>query len=528
MMNEGCKMVIWAVVIFTVSSVRGQNLTDGLEKFTNNLLQNLESTSESNFVVSPYSIHSVLTGLLVGSGGQTRQELEQMLGVNGGFNTVNSYRDIVSGLGAGESKVQVANMMALATGFKPKPNYSLTVGDAFGNDIIELNFGDREDSAREINEYVADKTAGKIKELLSPDELDPSTRMILINAVYFKGVWKQQFNQEDTFPSQFSSPKGLVDTQFMSLEANLRVLDDSDSQLEILELPYADNSKSMIFVLPKPDTLTTDLTARISGIKLDRLRALSARKTVVTIPRFTMKYQSPLKEKITFLGAPTVFSQGANLSGISNEPLFASDAVHQAFIEVNEVGTEAAAATAVQVGFRRAERKRQFFADRPFLFLVHDFDQGVTLFAGKVVDPSSSVLITRSASIQVPQAENSLALQGASEVNRNTRLCSKYLRDFPNSLDNSQICRKVAQERQFFDWLKDNRVLCSESEDLFNEFMSANCGQVWCEKVAKLKNNIWTNNKRERCGSNQVVADKQFCKNTENRITTIEYLNCQL
>jgi len=534
-MNESCKMVFWTFVIITVGSVRCQNLRDGLADFNNKLLQNLESTSDSNFVVSPYSIHSVFTGLLVGSRGRTRQELEQMLGVNGGVNTVNGYQEITRGLGAGESKVQVANLMALASGFKPKLNYRQTLQDAFGNDIKELNFGNGQASAREISGYVADKTVGKIDELLSPDEIDPLTRMILVNAVYFKGDWKKPFNQEDTFTNQFSSPDGLVDTQFMSLEADLHLLEDADRQLEILELPYKDESKSMIFVLPKAGSSTTDLTSRLNGLDLSRLRTLSAQKTVVTIPRFTMKYQTPLKEKIETLGAPTVFSEGADLSGISNEPLYASDAVHQAFIEVNEVGTEAAAATAIQVGFRRAQKKKQFFADRPFLFLVHDFDQDVTLFAGKVVNPSSSVIINRSAAIQVPQQGNSIASEGASKVNK-AGPCAKYLRDFPNSLDNFKVCRRVAEEGQFLDWLRSNRQLCEESQDIFTNFTSRNCGRVWCDKIANIKtkpnqtkSDIWSKDIRDRCGPNQLEADKQFCKNTQNKINAKIHLNnCQV
>merc|ERR1712215_235398 len=107
------------------------------------------------------------------------------------------------------------------------------------------------------------------------------------------------------------------------------------------------------------------------------------------------KYQTYLKEKIKNLGADDVFSQTANLNGISNQPLFASEGVHQAFIEVNEEGTEAAAATAVVVGLRTARRKRQFFANRPFLFMVYDFNLNVPLFAGKVSDPSNQILIQR-------------------------------------------------------------------------------------------------------------------------------------
>merc|ERR1712014_221324 len=134
---------------------------------------------------------------------------------------------------------------------------------------------------------------------------------------------------------------------------------------------------------------------RISGINLAEIKNLPRLDTIVTIPKFNMKYQTYLKDKMKNLGASDIFSQSANLRGISDLPLYATEGVHQAFIEVNEEGTEAAAATAVVVGLRTARRKRQFFANRPFLFMVYDFNHNVPLFAGKVSDPSNQVLIQR-------------------------------------------------------------------------------------------------------------------------------------
>merc|ERR1712106_67796 len=167
--------------------------------------------------------------------------------------------------------------------------------------------------------------------------------------------------------------------------------------VEILELPYADPSKSMLFILPSDNTNTNDTASRIAGINLADIRRQPQVDTIVTIPKFNMKYQTYLKEKIKNLGADDDFSQSANLQGISDQPLAATEGVHQAFIEVNEEGTEAAAATAVVVGLRTARRKRQFFANRPFLFMVYDFSHNIPLFAGKVADPSNLVLIQRPA-----------------------------------------------------------------------------------------------------------------------------------
>merc|ERR1711974_495846 len=169
-------------------------------------------------------------------------------------------------------------------------------------------------------------------DLLADDDVDGLTRMVLINAVYFKANWQLAFNAEETFESSFNSPEGSVNTQYMSREADVRMLVDRERELQILELPYEDPNRSMLIVLPK----------------------------------FKLKFKTYLKQQMEQLGVRDLFGLTADLSGISNEALSASEAVHQAFIEVNEEGTEAAAATAAVVGLRTAQqRKREFFADRP-------------------------------------------------------------------------------------------------------------------------------------------------------------------
>jgi len=237
--------------------------------------------------------------------------------------------------------------------------------------------------------------------------------------------------------------------------------------------------------------------------------------TVVTIPKFTLKYQTPLKDKFSRLGAERVFSTAANLSRIADLPLYVSGGIHQAFIEINEEGTEAAAATAVQVGLRTARRRRQFFADRPFLFNIYDFAHNVSLFAGKVVDPSKPVLIQRKASL--PQQEV------AQTSTKSNKTCGKLLRDFPNALDNFKICRKVAEEGKFLDWLRNNRQLCEESQDLYDNFMQEECGTVWCKVAAGRKKEEWEEEKRKGV---EVESNKQECKNVENKIKASSYLNC--
>merc|ERR1712130_902190 len=355
---------------------------------------------------------------------------------------VEQYRILGQGL-SGEGFKQ-ANLLAVANSFKPKREYRTSLNNGFRSDIREFDFASNSlGSVQEINRYVEEVTNEKIKDLLADDDVDGLTRMVLINAVYFKANWQFAFNAEETFESSFNSPEGSVSTQYMSREADVRMLVDNERQLQILELPYEDSNRSMLIVLPNAGTSTNDLVQRLDGLDLASIRSNGRLATPsIFIPKFKLKFKTYLKQQMEQLGVRNLFTRTADLSGISNEALSASEAVHQAFIEVNEEGTEAAAATAAVVGLRTAQqRKREFFADRPFLFVVYDFAHGVTLFAGKVVNPNNAnVIQTRAALIQEPAIPASPAVAAPSA---NSAVCSKMFRDFPNSLDNSAICNKV-------------------------------------------------------------------------------------
>merc|ERR1711994_602537 len=432
------------------------SLQSGQQQFMNRLLQQIESNTTTNFVLSPHSIHSVFSQLLQGSGGRTKEELESLLGVRASDSLVEHYKILGQGL-VGDGFKQ-ANLLAVANSFKPKIGFRTNLNSGFQSDIREFDFGSNSlASIQEINKYVEDVTNQKIKDLLANDDVDGLTRMVLINAVYFKATWQFAFNADESFEAGFNSPEGSVNVQYMSREADVRMLVDQERQMEILELPYEDPNRSMLIVLPNAGTSTQDLVQRLGGLDLASIRANGKlAKTSIFIPKFKLKFKTYLKQQMEALGMRDLFAQSANLTGISDEALSASEAVHQAFIEVNEEGTEAAAATAAVVGLRTAQqRKREFFADRPFLFAVYDFAHGVTLFAGKVVNPNNDVVIqTRSALTQETAQAASPSVAAA-----NSEVCSKMFRDFPNSLDNSNICNKVESEGKKLDWLRKNRAL---------------------------------------------------------------------
>merc|ERR1712038_983495 len=507
------------------------SLQSGQQQLMTRLLQQIESNTTTNFVLSPHSIHSVFSQLLQGSGGRTKAELENLLGVTASDSLVEQYRILGQGLSGQDFKQ--ANLLAVANNFNPKREYRFSLNKGFQSEIREFNFGSKSrESVQEINQFVENATNQKIKDLLEDGDVNVDTRMVLVNAVYFKANWQFAFNAEETFEWRFNSPVGNINTQYMRMGEDLRMLVDKERQLQILELPYEDPNRSMLIVLPNAGTSTHNLVERLDGLDLASIRTNGKlAMTSIFIPKFKLKFKTYLKQQMEQLGVVDVFARSADLSGISNEALSASEAVHQAFIEVNEEGTEAAAATAAVVGLRTAQqRTRQFFADRPFLFAVYDFAHGVTLFAGKVVNPNNDVVIqTRSALTQEPAQAASPSVPAA-----NSEVCSKMFRDFPNSLDNSNICNKVETEGKKLDWLRKNRALCEESRDFFDNFMSKSCGSAWCDHAAPQLDDWFAESTSSGIGGCQgvegrveSVATKRRCKTVKNKLKAAEFLQCR-
>jgi len=386
------KIFVLVCIIYSINAqspfANTLDVSNGIRQFTKSFLIDFEESSQSNFVFSPYSIHSVFSQLLFGSKGNTKTQLQRLLSLTPSDRTISQYRLLSSNLRSGSAQLLIANELALAQGFKPKSSYLQSLGNEYR--IAEYDFAnDRANSVKKINDNVLQKTRGLIKDLLLEQDVDELTQMILINAIYFKAQWKTAFNPDDTFVGTFNSPvSGNVNVSFMTMDAKVRIIETDN--LTILELPYADETMSMIIVLPKQG-LTSTISSKLEDIDIADLKQAPLIEASITIPKFNMKYQTYLKEKMSNLGVTDLFGSRADLSGISDAPLYVSNGVHQVNIDVNEEGSEAAAATAVVVGVRTLTRKKQFYADRPFLFMIHDFQNNITLFAGKVVDPTNLI-----------------------------------------------------------------------------------------------------------------------------------------
>lgn len=454
-------------VFLTWTGVSAHDVQSAIRQFTNKVLIETEESTNSNFVLSPFSIHSAFSMVLLGSDGRTRTQLEEVLGT-GSNTTLEGYTELNGNLldqqNEVEAELKVANKLFSAQGFSAKESYREKLGIGFQSDFEEKDFGGRRsESVRE------------------------------------------------------------VDARFMTLETNLRILDDVTNKLKVLELPYLAPNKSMLIILPNEGENTDNITHTLQNINLSALLQERSLPTRVFIPRFKMRYQTSLKTPFNNLGATDLFEPSlANLTGMSDEELYVTDGIHQAFIEVNEEGTEAAAATAVIVGLRSARRVRTFVADRPFLFMVYDFTENITLFAGKLVNPSTS---------------NSQAVQGRSGQRQDTtttsprQRCRGYLSDFSNALANTEICDKARDDT---DWLgrrsrsntATNGQLCERSQDVVNTFQRNKCKTRWCDKytdVKKVREEQWTTRCRGEVPSGE---DWFFCKSLQNHLHAHDRLEC--
>ncbi len=361
--------------------------------------------SEGNLFFSPYSISTALALVYGGARGETEKQMAKTLH----FSLIQN--DLHPAFGALQSqlnemqrrggfKLLVANSLWPQQDYRVLDTYLSLAKERYATVITPLDYQHAAEAARQqINLWVQDKTEQKIKDLLQPGILTESTRLVLINAIYFNGRWLYEFDPRQTLPSPFLVPSQktiLVPTMAQMVTAPYG---ESDT-LQILSLPYVRGGLSMHILLPK--NKTDGLPALEEGLSVDTLTSwtgrLRPRRVYVMLPKFTMTRQFLLNEVFQNMGMSDVFRfPVADLSGLTGtRDLFLGAVIHKAFVEVDEKGTEAAAATAATVTTGSAmsmeppEPAVVFRADHPFLFLIQDNATSSILFLGRLTDPTQA------------------------------------------------------------------------------------------------------------------------------------------
>jgi serpin B len=289
-------------------------------------------------------------------------------------------------------QLRLANRLWGQKGYPIRPEFLALTHQQYGAEMLLVDFAQAEAASREINHWVEQQTNGKINNLIPPASLNALTRLVLTNAVYFKGDWAQPFDKRNTREEDFTvSAQAKVKVPLMHQQTKMGYAEEET--LQVLEMPYADRELSMVVLLPKNFDGLPTLEKAITVDKLGSLMSkLHVRKVITYLPKFKLETSFGLNPTLEAMGMKRAFSRTADFSGISTaENLYISAVLHKAYVDVNEEGTEAAAATGVMGGAmaaRRPEPVPTFRADHPFLFLIRDTKAGNILFMGRLTNPS--------------------------------------------------------------------------------------------------------------------------------------------
>jgi serpin B len=368
-----------------------QQLVAANTGFAFDLLDQIAAASPSaNVFISPYSVSSALQMVQNGAAGETKAEMQRVLKTGGMTpDSLNvAFRDLDRTLAARKDvTLELANGLWYQQGFHLKPAFAAANQKFFQAGLEAVDFGAPQ-SADTINAWADRHTQGKIKNVVHYP-FPPLTRLILADAIYFKGRWTEPFKQNRTAPRDFHPAEGQPkQTPMMTRSGNFIYRETPDFQAA--KLSY-EGGLQMELYLPQTNSSPQKLLAILSA-QPQTGSGFSSREGTVTLPKFKMDYNAVLNDPLTALGMKGAFARDANFSGIADEPLFISQVRQKSYVDVNEEGTEAAAVTTVQIqslAMRRPSPDRfTMILDRPFLFVISDVNTGSILFMGIVNDPA--------------------------------------------------------------------------------------------------------------------------------------------
>lgn len=345
--------------------------------------------TDSNIMVSPVSVALALGMTYNGAEGSTKQAMELALGFSGisrhDINRV--YSNLMNHLLAVDPNLllAIANSIWYRNTFTVNQMFLDTNHLYFNAQISALDFNDP-DAKDIINNWVSTQTHGKIQDIIS--EITWDDMMFLINAIYFKGAWKNRFDPAQTSQMTFETGNGsTVTADMMFMEDTFPVF--QNSMFDAIQLPYAGNKYSMIIMLPRSPYDNVDIISNLNSQNWNGwLDGFVARDMLLYLPRFKFETEKNLNEALSALGMGVAFSDDADFSGISSQmDLLINEVKHKTYIEVDEEGTEAAAVTSVGVGVTSVP-DNLFMANHPFLFLIKDNKSKAIVFAGVLGNPA--------------------------------------------------------------------------------------------------------------------------------------------
>jgi serpin B len=378
----------------TVPRADAAALRDGNARFAGRLLSTL-AHSPQNVAVSPASISQAVSMAFAGARGATATQIAAALDftlpparLGAALHAVDTSLAGVNGPGA---TLNVANAMYGQSGLRFRQAFLRAIARDYGAGLRTADFARAAAAARaEINAWVSAQTKGKIPQLMGPGAVDELTRLVLVNAVYLHAKWLDPFSHGDTFPAPFHAPAGTVKVSTMHQTGVFGYVQGSGYQA--LELPYQGGRLAFDILLPSAGGYGS-LISRLAGEgPLPLLAGLRHTQVALALPKFRLTTHVELAGALSSLGMPLAFDPGrADLSGIAGAPgyLYIHAVVHEAYLSVDEDGTEAAAATGVGITgtAEPLPPKTKLIVDRPFVFVLRDTKTGAVLFEGTVAHP---------------------------------------------------------------------------------------------------------------------------------------------
>ncbi len=379
-----------------------ESLTTGNMYFGVDLYNQLAKSEEGNLFFSPHSLSTVMAMVYAGADGETASQMRESMSfrpddseLHRAFNHLNrtltseATKKNTDGESSGDPfELNLAQGLWVQPDFPVNRSYLETLGTQYGASMQTAPFASSPEEARKtINEWVAQKTAQKIKDLLPQGSVQTNTRLMLTDAIYFKAGWKSPFQTSQTSDGQFTNIDGSTSSvKMMSQRARSGLRHASGSNWQAVELPYVGGSTSMLMIIPdagKFDAVESNLSPALIQKVVDKL---GSKAVNIQMPKFEITSGFSAKKMLSELGMTSPFDPDkADFSAMSPaEKLFIQNVQHKAYISVDEEGTEAAAASAAGMGITSMPEYTDVTVDRPFIFAIRHQESGATLFMGRV------------------------------------------------------------------------------------------------------------------------------------------------
>ena len=378
-------------------------LSDSVQGISDNVFVSLARSEapSSNVIISPVSIHFALSLLYHGAQGVTREQLSQFMKFDR-LNEDNLKRAAQSLLQSYGSKrtqlnetIEMANALFAAEELVISPDFQETLETFLFSGVKTVDFSKPEAAAQRINNWVENRTHNLITNFISADAVSDQSRLILLNAIYFKADWKNNFDQAESYQGSFNIGQNMKRRVDMIYQENIFKFTSNHETLDsqIVSIPYQDESFSMLLFLPNQEGPEAILNLAENLTQTDfnhLLREMEENNLRLSLPKFKLGYKTELKSTLRQAGLENIF-EAADFSRISDERLEVSDVVHETRIEVTEEGTEAAGVTGILLDLRGGFSDTKVMTlNRPFIFVIQDHENNIPLFIGKVASPDEA------------------------------------------------------------------------------------------------------------------------------------------